>query len=260
MQGVLLLKPGVVSEGSTENGQKIVRLWVHEVYRVFYDRLINEGDREMFFKMVKVLHYVFLKCHRVLSRKSYFLSKFRIQSWKRNSMCRLQGRKNETLHSCAVQSTNSSRRALLIGGVNVLCTTYIVLKLVYVNEEFFPLLFSLICCEKRVWSVSQLSKPFWCCYYGLICKFNFTQFWMQLLDVGENDCMHSISLSGFDRRRVWRVNIRRNWMRCFPTSWRTRLKASPTTTSGVWCLEIICPRARRKSFTMKYSTLMTSER
>lgn len=55
LQGVLLLKPAVVAEGSTENGQKIVRLWVHEVYRVFYDRLINEEDREMFFKMVKVL-------------------------------------------------------------------------------------------------------------------------------------------------------------------------------------------------------------
>ena len=54
LQGVLLLKPGVVAEGSTENGQKIVRLWVHEVYRVFYDRLINEEDREMFYKMVKV--------------------------------------------------------------------------------------------------------------------------------------------------------------------------------------------------------------
>lgn len=55
VQGVLLLKPAVVAEGSTENGQKIVRLWVHEVYRVFYDRLINEEDREMFFKMVKVM-------------------------------------------------------------------------------------------------------------------------------------------------------------------------------------------------------------
>lgn len=54
VQGVLLLKPAVLAEGSTENGQKIVRLWVHEVYRVFYDRLINEEDREMFFKMVKV--------------------------------------------------------------------------------------------------------------------------------------------------------------------------------------------------------------
>ena len=53
LQGVLLLKPEVIPEGS-EGSQKIIRLWVHEVYRVFYDRLINESDREMFYQMVKV--------------------------------------------------------------------------------------------------------------------------------------------------------------------------------------------------------------
>ncbi|XP_052058680.1 dynein axonemal heavy chain 3-like isoform X1 [Mytilus californianus] len=52
VQGVLLLKPEVVPEGN-EGGHKIIRLWVHEVYRVFYDRLINESDRELFFQMVK---------------------------------------------------------------------------------------------------------------------------------------------------------------------------------------------------------------
>ncbi|KAK7495478.1 hypothetical protein BaRGS_00013176, partial [Batillaria attramentaria] len=52
VQGVLLLKPSVVP-GGAEGGQKICRLWIHEVYRVFYDRLVDDGDRETFFRIVK---------------------------------------------------------------------------------------------------------------------------------------------------------------------------------------------------------------
>ena len=52
-QGVLLLKPEVVPDGQ-EGNQKIMRLWIHEVYRVFYDRLVDENDRDLFFHMVKV--------------------------------------------------------------------------------------------------------------------------------------------------------------------------------------------------------------
>lgn len=53
-QGILLLKSGVTPDGNA-GAQKIIRLWVHEVYRVFYDRLVDEQDREQFFSMVKVL-------------------------------------------------------------------------------------------------------------------------------------------------------------------------------------------------------------
>ena len=53
IQGVLLLKPQCTPEGS-EGGEKIVRLWVHEVYRVIYDRLVDDQDRQLFFDMVKV--------------------------------------------------------------------------------------------------------------------------------------------------------------------------------------------------------------
>ncbi|XP_059151038.1 dynein axonemal heavy chain 3-like [Physella acuta] len=52
VQGILLLKPGLVST-SVEGNQKITRLWIHEVYRVFYDRLVDDDDRDQFFKMVK---------------------------------------------------------------------------------------------------------------------------------------------------------------------------------------------------------------
>ncbi|XP_053376707.1 dynein axonemal heavy chain 3-like [Mercenaria mercenaria] len=52
VQGVLLLKSEVVPDGQ-EGSQKIIRLWIHEVYRVFYDRLVDETDRDTFFGMVK---------------------------------------------------------------------------------------------------------------------------------------------------------------------------------------------------------------
>ncbi|ESO88893.1 hypothetical protein LOTGIDRAFT_125424 [Lottia gigantea] len=60
IQGVLLLKPYVVPEG-VEGNQKIARLWVHEVYRVFYDRLVDDQDRKNFFKMIKVTFQVHFK-------------------------------------------------------------------------------------------------------------------------------------------------------------------------------------------------------
>ncbi|XP_038073730.1 dynein heavy chain 3, axonemal-like isoform X4 [Patiria miniata] len=52
VQGILLIHPKSLSD-SKEAGNKLIRLWVHEVYRVFYDRLVDDEDRQIFFKIVK---------------------------------------------------------------------------------------------------------------------------------------------------------------------------------------------------------------
>lgn len=38
-----------------ENKRVMVRLWVHEVFRVFYDRLTDDGDRAWLFNLMKGL-------------------------------------------------------------------------------------------------------------------------------------------------------------------------------------------------------------
>ncbi|XP_006892767.1 PREDICTED: dynein heavy chain 3, axonemal [Elephantulus edwardii] len=48
IQGVLLCP-----HTHLQDAEKLIRLWIHEVYRVFYDRLIDQEDRQVFFNMVK---------------------------------------------------------------------------------------------------------------------------------------------------------------------------------------------------------------
>ncbi|XP_042559183.1 dynein axonemal heavy chain 3 isoform X2 [Clupea harengus] len=48
IKGVLLAPATTLKEGD-----KLIRLWIHEIYRVFYDRLIDNEDRETFFNIVK---------------------------------------------------------------------------------------------------------------------------------------------------------------------------------------------------------------
>ncbi|KAM8971996.1 dynein axonemal heavy chain 3-like [Pelodytes ibericus] len=52
IQGVMLLKPQQVPAGS-DGAQKLMRLWIHEVYRVFCDRLVSSHERKTFFHIVK---------------------------------------------------------------------------------------------------------------------------------------------------------------------------------------------------------------
>uniref|UniRef100_A0A8D3CSS9 AAA+ ATPase domain-containing protein n=1 Tax=Scophthalmus maximus TaxID=52904 RepID=A0A8D3CSS9_SCOMX len=47
IRGVLL-----VPNTNMLEGDKLIRLWIHEVYRVFYDRLIDNNDKEMFFSIL----------------------------------------------------------------------------------------------------------------------------------------------------------------------------------------------------------------
>uniref|UniRef100_A0A0X3PWV9 Dynein heavy chain 3 n=1 Tax=Schistocephalus solidus TaxID=70667 RepID=A0A0X3PWV9_SCHSO len=48
IRGALLVPPAQMKEG-----EKLIRLWVHEVYRVFYDRLTLDSDRDRWFEIVK---------------------------------------------------------------------------------------------------------------------------------------------------------------------------------------------------------------
>lgn len=51
IQGMLLFQGQ-----SADSSAKLYRLWVHEVYRVFYDRLVDQDDRGKFFTFIKVFH------------------------------------------------------------------------------------------------------------------------------------------------------------------------------------------------------------
>ena len=67
IRGVLLVPKTHLTEGD-----KLPRLWVHEVYRIFYDRLIDDEDREKFFNIVKeMLHQYFkISIDKLLSHLS----------------------------------------------------------------------------------------------------------------------------------------------------------------------------------------------
>ena len=56
IRGVLLMPASHMTEGD-----KLMRLWTHEVYRVFYDRLIDDKDRSQFFEIVKEMLQQFFK-------------------------------------------------------------------------------------------------------------------------------------------------------------------------------------------------------
>uniref|UniRef100_H2YSE4 AAA+ ATPase domain-containing protein n=1 Tax=Ciona savignyi TaxID=51511 RepID=H2YSE4_CIOSA len=62
IQVVLLFRSERCIEG-VPGALKLARLWVHEVYRVFYDRLVDDEDRDTFFGIVKVIFtYLLLQC------------------------------------------------------------------------------------------------------------------------------------------------------------------------------------------------------
>ncbi|XP_032895202.1 dynein heavy chain 3, axonemal-like [Amblyraja radiata] len=52
IQGLLLFKSDCVPQG-TKGDHKLMRLWIHEVHRVFCDRLVDSQDRKIFFQIVK---------------------------------------------------------------------------------------------------------------------------------------------------------------------------------------------------------------
>ncbi|KNE71129.1 hypothetical protein AMAG_15798 [Allomyces macrogynus ATCC 38327] len=48
VQGILLSSPERFADA-----HKVIRLWAHEVMRVFYDRLVDDGDRNWFYEMIQ---------------------------------------------------------------------------------------------------------------------------------------------------------------------------------------------------------------
>ena len=56
IRGILLVPSSHMTEGD-----KLMRLWTHEVYRVFYDRLIDDDDRLKFFDIVKEMLHEYFK-------------------------------------------------------------------------------------------------------------------------------------------------------------------------------------------------------
>ena len=80
-QGILLLNPKVLRQQSNDddtryNSLKIIKLWTHETYRVFADRLVDPKDRAEFFKTIKVKNIFF-----------YYLLKYihlKIKEWNIN--------------------------------------------------------------------------------------------------------------------------------------------------------------------------------
>ncbi|XP_078276213.1 dynein axonemal heavy chain 3-like [Rhinoraja longicauda] len=52
IQGLLLFTSDCMPQG-TKGDHKLMRLWIHEVHRVFCDRLVDSQDRKLFFQIVK---------------------------------------------------------------------------------------------------------------------------------------------------------------------------------------------------------------
>lgn len=58
IRGVVLVPPTHLRES-----EKLIRLWVHETYRVFYDRLIDPEDRQALFRIVTTATYANYRQH-----------------------------------------------------------------------------------------------------------------------------------------------------------------------------------------------------
>ena len=77
LQGICLFQPESLPDDPQAAGCKLIRLWTHEVYRVFYDRLSEPADRESFFAFVKVrvlYSYVLVSLDQTISKHLHFES------------------------------------------------------------------------------------------------------------------------------------------------------------------------------------------